>query len=138
MLADPFVSPVKVLSGGAITRNWNLISMAGNATVRANTAHTAGAPSILKISHQSVGSGINKRDRHLARMESLQVTGGVEDSTKPPVVFYVVADIPSGSDPALVTATWREFVGMLDGGSGNVAYNSVDATFFNPWKAGQS
>lgn len=138
MLADPFVSPVVVTAGGAVTRSWPLVSMTGNASIRVNPTHTAGAPSTLKLTHQTAGSGAMKRDRHLARQESLQVTGGVEDSTKPPVVFYVVGDIPQSADAALVSAAWKEFVGMLLGSSGNTAYPMVEATFFTPWKSGQS
>lgn len=138
MLADPFVSPIVVTSGGASVRNWNLVSIQGNASVRANTAHLPGTPSTLKISHQTVGSGGNKRDRHLARMESLQVTGGVEDTSKPPIVLYVVADFPSGCDAALALDLWRQFTGMLLGSSGNAAYPAVDTLFYTPWKSGQS
>lgn len=138
MLADPFVANVIVASGGAITRNWHLVSMAGNASVRANIAHTPGAPSTLKISHQTVGNGGNKRDRHLVRLEALQVTGGVEDSTKPPIVLYVVADLPSGCDATLAGAVYSEMCGMLLGKSGDTAFPLDWSRFFNPWKSGQS
>lgn len=129
MLPDPFNAHVDVSGGTPTTKPFTILSTLPNGTVRQYAAAPAGEPKVLKISHSTVGKGVNMRDRHLVRLESYVVEDTVENPAKP-VSAYMVLDIPRVG----VTATqksdlFKRFVGLLRGASGDAA-NAGDQTNF--------
>ncbi|DAD50875.1 coat protein [ssRNA phage SRR5467090_9] len=138
MFSDPLVADVNVTSGGAVTKPFTTINYGTRSTDRVYIAAAAGDPRQLKISHEVVGKGSAARDRHLVSLVAYGVVGGVEvPSTKATV--YLVADIPqSGITAAQKTAMFHQFVGLIRGGSGNVAYDGLPADFWDRFLNGEA
>ena len=138
MLPDPFNAPVDVPSGAAVTAPFTLTSMAANSTVRVNTTANAGEPKVLKVSHQVVGKNSAARDRHLVRLESYVVEDSVEQMDKP-ISFYAVFDVPqAGVTSAQLAGMFEQFIGLLRGGSGDVAYDGDATVLFDRVIGGES
>lgn len=138
MYADPYSAFEITPSGGEVSNDFTITSLQANSTVRRYFGATDGEPTVLKMSHSVVGSGASKRDRHLVRLESYVVVDEVEDLSKP-ISIYAVADIPqAGVTSAQLTALWAQFVGLLLGSSGSVAYNNDQSEFFDRWVQGES
>lgn len=138
MFSDPLVASVDVDSGAAVTASYTVINNLNRATDRVNTNAAAGDPKVLKISHTDVGKGVSARKRHMVRLEAYSVAEGVEvPSVK--ASLYLVADIPaSGITAAQEKKLWQQFVGLLRGASGNVTYDSNEATFFTRFLNGEA
>lgn len=138
MFSDPLVASVDVDSGAAVTASYTIINNLNRATDRINVAAAVGDPKVLKMSHQDVGKGSSARRRHVVRLEAYGVVEGVEDPTKV-AALYMVADIPkSGITAAQEKKLWQQFVGLLRGGSGNVTYDSNEATFYTRFLNGEA
>lgn len=138
MFSDPLVADVNVTSGGAVTRSFTTINYGVKSTDRVYTAAAAGDPRVLKISHEVVGKGSTARDRHLVSLKAFSVVGGVEVPTVSANV-YLVADIPhSGITAAQKTALFHQFIGLIRGGSGNVAYDGVPGDFWDRFLNGEA
>lgn len=138
MFSDPLNADLNVISGSAVTKPFTMMNNAGNSTMRVNTTAAVGDPRVLRISHTEVGKGSQARARHLVRLESYGVVEGAEDPAKV-AALYLVADIPkSGITAAQKTALFHQFVGLVRGGSGNVAYDGNPADFFDRWLNGES
>lgn len=138
MLSDPLVADVDVPSGSAVTASFTLLNMKPNGTDRINFAADVGEPKVLQISHTNVGKGAAARKRHLVRMESYSVVDGLEDPTKKAAI-YLVADIPDvGITATQKSDLFRQFVGLLRGGSGNVTYDADPTAFFDRFLNGEA
>lgn len=129
MLADPFVLKVNVESGPGINRSFTLLNVAGNSTTRSCAAVPVGGPRVLKISHSQVGKGSTLRNRHLARLEAYALDENGDERKDRPISAHVVLDIPVEATAAQITDLWKYFVGLLRGGSSEVAYDG-DQTYF--------
>lgn len=139
MLPDPFNCPVDVVSGAAVTKPFHLLSVAQNSTVREQVASVDGKPRVLKISHQAVGKGANRVQRHLVRFDAYQLDAdGHEDRSLPTLYAYVVVGVPDRCHGNGQVDVLRDYlIGALRGASGDVAYDADSTLFWDRIIAGE-
>lgn len=138
MLPDPFNAPVDIAGGTQITNPFTLIGLGSNQSDRRDVTAAAGEPSVLKVSHSTVGKGATLRNRHLARIEAYPIVDSVEDKSAQPLALYAVADVPAnGFTSDQVTALYRQFCGLLRGCGGDSANQANATVFFDRWLAGE-
>jgi hypothetical protein len=78
------------------------------------------------------------RDRHLVRMEAFSVVDSVEVPAMPNS-FYLVADIHrTGFSAAQKSVLAHQFLGMLFGGSNEVAFDFDEDIFITRFLDGES
>jgi len=139
MFSDPLVADVNVISGGAVTRPFTTVNYGVKSTDRVYVAAAAGDPKSLKISHTTVGKGATARDRRLVSLVAYPVVGGVEVQTTPSLKVQLVVDCPQqGITAAQKTAMFHQFIGLIRGGSGNVAYDGVPGDFWDRFMNGEA
>lgn len=94
------------------TRTFNRLGSPayGTTVYKIDAADTSGI-SRLKIAHQEVGKGVEKRDRHLVRVEADSVDAETNEvGTHAPCVGYLVLDVPRNN---LASATIASAIGRL-------------------------
>lgn len=136
MFADPAVLPKDASVDAQQNVNWILKELNGQSSVRFIAGAANDYPELMKISHTTVGKGSAIRDRHLVRIESYGLTGGVKDKT---IVAsaYAVFDIPRvGVSSDNVYRLWTHLIGTLRGKGGLVNYGDP-AVFIDKFLRGE-
>jgi hypothetical protein len=122
MIGEPVEIPYIVYTGDAAANEWARTQLAGSTQVleRVNYPTNPTTPSVLRISHNTVGKGLSLRDRHLVRFETPIFVDNVQTGT---ASLYTVADFPrNGMNAEIAELLWKQLLGMLGGSSGNTAY----------------
>jgi len=119
MLADPFHAYI-LNDDTSQYRDFTLINVPLNGSLRICANGAAGMPNLMKISHSIVGSGVKQRARHLVRFEADALDGdGNPDPTVGIAAAYAVFDIPmKGISDEHAQALCKQLAGCLRGKSG--------------------
>jgi hypothetical protein len=138
MLSDPHVANIDVSSGAETTASFTRVNPGNFASEYKNFSAAAGAPSVLRVSHKKEGKKGSVRDR---RLLSLECYGLDENDVEIPDVvakINVVLDVPQGKfTTTQIDNLYRQVLGVLRGGSGDVVYDTDPTAFWNRFVNGE-
>jgi hypothetical protein len=127
MLSNTLVTN-EVKNAAGTEEEFERLSMSERSSIFARVSEVPSYPHRITISHQEIGSGVNKRRRSLLRFE--KTVAGQVDTTQPMKCSYaLVADIPVGNMssstlPNDVAANLMSFLASL-GASTTILYDGT-------------
>lgn len=139
MFTDTYLADVVVTTGSALQNSFVKVSANGNTSVRKNFDAGDGEPKVLRISHQDVGSGATARTRSMVRLEAYPLDAdGNEDNTQVCALYAVLDKPKQGVSSENLALLFKQFIGLLYGGSGDAAYDYNVDNFVTKWSRGES
>lgn len=127
MLSNTLVTN-EIKNASGTETEFQRLSIGDRKTEFASTAETPASPHRLNISHQEIGSGINRRRRSVVRFDKTSA-GQVDTTTTMKAGAYLVLDAPVGNQTttalsAEVLANIMSFVASL-GASTTILYDGT-------------